>query len=307
MPRLKHPDYKVDPDRGQSRTSAKQATLMDVPVYQDREQTRAGLRDLDSMVEGTPGLNRLQRDRERIFPRETNAALGHPVMQRRLPAPSDVRVPISARQRNQRSRQRRAVQERMPLAQLQAQHDLVSTHARWSRFNQQLSDAAGDVQALPEADQQQIRRVDRAIQSYERGNDRGHVLYSNVLMPAYINASNADGFVARNFAPGRRLEFDRFTQATHQLHETRDQVGSTAQAVTFEIETRRGAYLGQSDKRDNTQHLLPRGMQFEVVGSHQASFIDRSGRRQQCMVVQLRDATTEPTEPSTSSHSGPRR
>lgn len=294
MPRAKHPDYQVDADRGRSVTASKRATLMDVPVYQDRATTRAGLRDLDSMVEASPGLSRLQRDRERIFPRETNAPVRHPVMQRRLPAASDVRAPISARQRNQRSRQRYAVQDQVPLAQLRAERDLVTSPATWTGLNQQLSDAAGDVQELPDAAQQQVRRVDRAIQAYEAGNERGHVLYTNVVMPPYINSSNADGFITRTFPAGRRFAFDRFTQATHQLHETRGPLGGLPQVVTFEMETRRGAYLGQSDKKDNTAHLLPRGMEFEVVGSHQASFIDRAGRRQQCLVVQLRDVTPEP-------------
>lgn len=293
MPRAKHPDYRVDADRGRSQTAAKRATLMDVPVYEGRADTRAGLRELDSMVESSSGLTRLQKDRERVFPRETNAEVRHPVMQRRLPAATDVRVPISARQRNQRSRQRRVVQDGMPLAQLRAQRELVGSPAVWVRLNQGLSDAAGDVQALPEADQQLVRRVDRAIQGYERGNDRGHVLYTNVVMPGYINSSNAEGFIGRTFPAGRRFAFDRFTQASHQLHETRGVLGGLGQVVTFEMETRRGAYLGQSDKKDNTHHLLPRGMEFEVVGSHRASYVDRAGRRQQCLVVQVRDVTGE--------------
>ena len=62
---------------------------------------------------------------------------------------------------------------------------------------------------------------------------------------------------------------------------------------SFEVQTRRGAYLGQSDKKDNTQHLLPRGMEFEVVGVQEASYRSPDGRTGSRMVVQLRDVTPD--------------
>lgn len=299
VPRAKHPDYRVDPDRGTSSTAAKRAQLLDADVHDARESDRAGLRELDTMVEGMAGLNRLQKDRERIFPRATTAELGHRRMLRQLPEASAVRVPLSARQRNERSKDRRAIHQHLPLAQLRAQRQLVTDPNRWQSVNDQLSDHLGDLQELPDAEQQRIRRVDRSIQAYEKINDRGHVVYTNVALPGYINAQNVEGFIRNNFEPGRRLTFDRYTQATHQLHETRETLTSeekarSGQVVTFEMETRRGAYLGQSDKRDNTQHLLPRGLEFEVVGVHQATYRDPHGRRGRCLVVQVRDVTPEP-------------
>lgn len=299
MPRAKHPDYRVDPDRGTSSTASKRAQLLDVDVHDARESDRAGLRELDTMVEGMAGLNRLQKDRERIFPRATTAELGHRRMLRQLPEPSAVRVPLSARQRNERSKDRRAIHQHLPLVQLRAQRQLVTDLDRWQSVNDQLSDHLGDLQEFPESEQQRIRRVDRSIQAYEKINDRGHVVYTNVALPGYINAQNVEGFIRNNFEPGRRLTFDRYTQSTHQLHETRESLTGeekdrSGQVVTFEMETRRGAYLGQSDKRDNTQHLLPRGLEFEVVGVHQATYRDPHGRRGRCLVVQVRDVTPEP-------------
>lgn len=294
MPRAKHPDYRVDPDRGSAVGPDKRAVLLDLPEFEQRDQDRQGLRGLDDMLEGMPGLNRLQRDRERLFPRDTAADLRHPLMRRELPRPGQVRQPLSARQRNQRSKARRVTQDVMPLVQLRAQRALVTDPGRWSAINDRLSDATGDIQSLPDAGQAEIRRIDRSIQAYERRNERGHVVYANVSMPGWINGSNADGFIIKNFPAGRRVAFDRYTQSTHQLHETRSHVGGSQQVVTFELETRRGAYLGQSDKKDNTHHLLPRGLEFEVVGSHRAAFTDRDGRLQQCLVVQLRDITPEP-------------
>lgn len=294
MGRNGHPDYVVDPDRGSSATSTKNAALVDVDVSQQRGESRAGLRELDAMTETMPGLNRLQRDRERISPRGTTAELGDPRMRRQLPGPSTARAPLSARQRNARSKSRATTQQRVPLAQLRAQRDLVTSPERWRELNGQLSDEVGDIQALSETDQQRLRRVDRSIQAYERANDRGHVLYSNVRMPAYINQGNRSGFLANNFAVGDQVCFDRYTQATHQLHETAGHVDDPdGRVAVVEMETRRGAYLGQSDKVDNTQHLLPRGMQFEVVDVHQATFRAPDGATGTRMVIQLRDVTPE--------------
>lgn len=292
MPRNGHPDYVVDPDRGTSSAAAKNARLLDLDVHADRAEVRAGLRDLDSMTEGMTGLSRLQKDRERLFPRGTTAELADPRMRRRLPGDGQQRTPLSARQRNARSKSRRDTQGTVPLAQLRAQRDLVTQPRRWRELNDQLSEHAGDIQELANGDQDRIRRIDRSIQAYEQRNDRGHVVYSNVRMPWYINHQNLPGFLGNNFIPGSRVSFDRYTHATHQLHETASYLEDPdGRVAVFEIQTRRGAYLGQSDKRDNTQHLLPRGMEFEVVGVHRATYRTPDGSGGTRMVVQLRDVT----------------
>ena len=296
MPRRSDPDYTVDPDRGTSSTATKVATIMSPESSDARAETRAGLRDLDAMTEGLPGLNRQQRDRERLMPRATTADLAHPRMQRPLPTAAAVREPFSSRQKKARSKARIAVQDRMPDAQYEAQRRLATDPQRWARLNNELSDAVGDMQCLSDIDQQYLRRVDRSIQAYEQANDRGHVVYANVAMPPQINHSNLDGFVAHNFRAGDRLSFDRYTAGTHQLHETtRHAAGDTAGRVAvFEIQTRRGAYLGHSDSRDSTGHLLPRGMTFEVLGTHQARYATPDGETGTRVVVQLRDTTPEP-------------
>ena len=294
MPRQGRPEpYAVDADRGSGTVGAKKAQLLDVTEYVERGQARGGLRELDQMTEGLSQLTRLQKDRERIFPRATTAELGDPRMRRTLPARGDTRMPLSARQKNERSSDRRRTQATMPLTRLRAQKELVTRPDRWRQINDALSEHTSDIQALGEADQQRIRRIDRAIQAYERNNDRGHVLYANVAMPAYINHSNRERFVRNNFAPGHRFSFDRYTVATHQLHETASHVPDTGQVVVFEVETRRGAYLGQSDKKDNTGHLLPRGMRFEVVDVHPATYQTPDGKTGSRLVVQLRDITPD--------------
>jgi hypothetical protein len=59
----------------------------------------------------------------------------------------------------------------------------------------------------------------------------------------------------------------------------------------FEIETDRGMYLGRSDKVDDTAHLLPRGMRFEVVSAGQGRYRRPDGTIGRRMIVQLRDIT----------------
>lgn len=291
MPRQGHPDYAVDADRGSSRTPTKKARLLDTQVYLDRADTRTGLRDLDVMSGQMPGLTALQKDRERIFPRDRVAAAGHPRTIRTLPASATVRGPLSARQRNARSKTRIATQTTMPLTQLRAQRTLVNSPEQWQSVNDLLSEAVGDVQELPASEQEQIRRIDRSIQAYERRNSRGHVLYTNVQLPGYINPGNVTGFVRNNFAAGDRVAFDRYTAATHQLYETAAQTPDGGSVVVFEMQTRRGAYLGHSARIDNTQHLLPRGLEFEVAGVETVTFQDRHGSSGQRIVVRLRDVT----------------
>ncbi len=298
MPRRRDPDYVVDPDRGSGSVGAKLADIVSPESAQSRGEARAGLRDLDSMTEAMPGLTRQQRDRERISPRATTAELGHPRMQRSLPTADQERVPFSSRQKKARSKTRIGVQGQLPAAQYQAQRALMTNPRRWHELNDALSENTGDVQALSDAQQQVVRRVDRSIQAYERSNDRGHVIYANVAMPYQINHSNLAAFVEHNFHAGDQISFDRYTAGTHQLHETtRYAAGDTAGRVAvFEIATRRGVYLGHSDSQDNTAHLLPRGMEFEVVGSHEATWRSPDGSTGTRVVIQLRDITPEPAD-----------
>lgn len=290
--RRANPDHVLDPDRGSGSVGTKVARAVGLDEAADRGQDRAGLRDLDAMTEGMSGLSRMAKDRERLTPRGTTAPLGHPRMERQLPEAGQVRLPFSARQKNERSKDRVSTQAGMPRVQFQAQKQLVTDPGQWRKVNDRLSDEVGDVQALPEQDQQRVRRVDRAIKAYERHNDRGHVVYTNVQMPDHINHSNARAYLDGIYEPGQVLEFDRYTAATHQLHETSGYLSDrSGRVVVMEMQTRRGAYLGQSDKKDNTGHLLPRGMRFEYVGVHEATYQSPDGTTGTRTVVQLRDIT----------------
>lgn len=296
VPRSADPDgHVLDADRGRSTPGVKQAQMIGRTEGRDREDTRAGARELDDMVEAMPGLSRMQRDRERAMPRPTPAEVPYPVMARRLPEPDAVRVPLSSRQRKARSKAKRAAQERLTGTQYAAVHELISAPQTWDRINAALSDAAGDAGALDDGTRQRIQRIDRAVQVFEAHNDRGHVVYANVKMPAAINRSNLGGFVRNQFAVGTGVHFDRYTGGRHTLHELEDPQIPADRTVVFEMQTRRGAYLGHSDGVDDTGHLLPRGMRFTVVGTHEARYRRPDGTEGTRHVVQLVDVGT-PTQ-----------
>ena len=290
-------DQVLDPDRRGTRAlSKRQAAIVAGQDMWDRSVDRDGIRDLDRRVENLPGLTRMQRDRERILPRNRVAELGHPRMLRELPDADQIRVPFSSRQKKARSKTRVEVFERTPQTARRAQKQMLTRPGEWRRLNDALSDATGDIQSLPEADQQQLRRVDRAIQRYEQANDRGHVIFTNVAMPYQVNHTSLLPFTEHHFVPGDVVEFDRYTVGSHQLHETTRYAGREAnqRVVAFEIATRRGHYLGRSDSMDDTTHLLPRGMRLEVVGTHEVAWQAPDGATGTRVVVQLRDVTPDP-------------
>jgi hypothetical protein len=274
--------------------ATKQAVVLGANEARDRALTRDGARDLDRAVEAMPGLSRQQRDRERAMPRDLTAAVS-PRRQRRLPRPDTTRVPLSSRQRKARSAAKRATQDRLPHTQYTALRGLVSDPGQWRQVNDALSDAAGDVQSLDDEQRAAVQRVDRSIQAYERSNDRGHVVYTNVALPHEVTEGSAAAFTRQSLLPGTTVCFDRFTVAAHSLHEVEPAAsGDHERTVGFEIQTARGMYLGRSDSLDDTSHLLPRGLRLRVAGHHNVTYRRRDGSQGVRQVVQLVDVDQLP-------------
>ena len=289
------PDYRIEADRGSSSAiSVKQSVALAPTEHERRAEERAGARQWDAEVESGQvvpasgrAMSRVQKDRARAMPRATPADIPDPRMERRLPTPGAVRTPLSSRQQKDRSATKIRVQRAAPKAQVREVSRLVSDEDRWQHLNDQLSVNVSDAQQLENQDLDSVQRVDRAIQSYERENQRSHVVYTNVRMPRFINSSNVDGYVVNVFQPGKRIEFDRFTMGAQNLHEM-DGVRAPA-VVAFEIQTRRGAYLGRSDSIDDTSHFLPRGMSLEVVATEHATYRRPDGSEGRRLVVQLKE------------------
>lgn len=290
---LAYPDAVLDVDRGSGKARSKKAAHVEVNEYDDRDQVRKGYQDMDDRVSADTRYSPSQRDAGRSSPRETNADLRHERMQRTLPAAGETRRPLSSRQRKARSIAKRTAQQKLSKTQYGAMRGLL-TDDGWRTTGDAVSEVAGDAQMLEPEQLRQVQRIDRAIQSYERGNDRGHVVYANVEMPWYINSSNVVGYVENNLPAGREVTFDRYTAGAHCMHELEPDPKASDRTVVMEIQTRRGMYLGGSDSVDRTGHLLPRGIRLRIAGSHTATYQRPDGSTAERVVLQMTDAP-EPT------------
>jgi hypothetical protein len=286
-------DGVVDLDAGSSSLGAKQAAVVAASTFQDRQQDRAGYRDLDTRVEQAPGLSRATRDRNRATPRDTSQPLGHPRKARHLPEPDAVRIPISARQRKERSKTKREAQDQLSGAVYRELDAVLTRPARWTQLNDALSAAAGDAQQLPESQLAAVQRVDRAIQAYEAGNDRSHVVYATVELPDYVTPDTVIPYVRARFRSGAEVAFDRYTGAAHCLHELDGDPHREARALVVEVATRRGMYLGRSGSLDDTAHLLPRGLRLRAGEVHDATYQRPDGSRGSRHVLRLTDTDQE--------------
>nr|WP_296774173.1 hypothetical protein [Rhodococcus sp. (in: high G+C Gram-positive bacteria)] len=279
-------DVRLDPEVGHGTSPAgKKAGYRPTEVYNDRGQDRRSARELDRMVE-EQRFTRARKDLERAFPRarvpDVDARKARP-----LPIPDSIRLPPSSRQRKARSVNKRTAQDQLPASGYKATAQLITEPENWSAVGAALTDVRGDAQHLDEKTRAHVQRIDRAIQTAEQNNDRGHVVYCAVTVPHElpVDAKN----LPSTLQTGSRLDFDRFTMATHAIHELDPILGDTE--VVFEMETTRGMYLGRSDSLDDTSHLLPRGMQWEVASTHQGRYRRPDGTLGRRTIVQLRDVT----------------
>ncbi|MFD7011189.1 hypothetical protein [Rhodococcus jostii] len=282
------PPARLDPEAGTSVTPAsKSAGYRPAATYADRAVERDSARELDAMVEDAE-FTRARKDLERAFPRATVPEVSQR-KRRELPIPDSIRLGLSSRQRKVRSVNKHRAQSSLPKVGYTAVRTLIDDPERWNTVGEALSAARGDAQQLEETMRSQVQRVDRAIQTAERFNDRGHIVYCAVSLPHAVPMEAVN--LPSTLQPGSRLDFDRHTMATHAVHELDSTLGE--RDVVFEIETGRGMYLGRSDSVDDTAHLLPRGMRLEVVSGGEGRYRRPDGRIGRRMLVQLRDITED--------------
>lgn len=271
-------------------------------AFNERAEARADSRQLDEMIQGSRGFTQSHKDSQRSHPRETNADL-RPRMHRELPHPDEVRVPISARQRRERSKAKHAAFEKTPRTERRAVAEMLGDDSpggldRWAGVNDCLSAVTGDLQHddITAETRLTCQRTDRAIQRYERLNERSHVVYTNVSLPA-LGPGGLYDTAQEKFTQGQVLEFDRYTMAAHTMHEIEpERTADTERSVVLEISTRRGMYLGRSTGSDDTSHLLPRATRYEVVGVTPAVYVTPGGELTERTVVQVRDVSDEHEE-----------
>ena len=283
---------RVDVDRGHDQPGMKVMTVISTDEFDARAADRAGNRDLDRAIQNSSGYRQSSKDAGSAFPRDATGDLRHPAMARRLPIPDSRRTPISSRQKNARSKLKREVQQRLSQTQYEEFARLLGSPEAWTALNDELSDSIGNAQELSETSRRRTRRLDRGIQDFESGCGREHLVYARVQLPLYVPREKALEYVRARFAAGDEVAFDRYTLATHQMHEHERYSEGEGVSILLEIETKRGMYLGGSDGRDDTSHLLPRAMLTTVAAEpHVATYRRPDGTGGSAIVVQIRDAT----------------
>lgn len=290
--------WRPDVDLGRDAPGQKVVASISETDFARRASDRASNRELDQMIQSTPGYRQSSRDAGSAFPRDATDEPAHPALSRRLPFQDEIRQPLSGRQRAVRSKLKNQTQDRLSGAQHREVSRLLESERAWADLNDELSQHAGDMQELTPASRRRTRRVDRMIQSYEvDGRGREHVVYARAELPHYVPPSKAMDYVREHFGLGQQMTFDRYTLGTHQLHEHDPFIDTGSTVIIFEIKTKRGMYLGGSSTSDQTAHLLPRAFDTRVVGAaHPARYRRRDGSEGHVIVVQISDdPTQEPT------------
>lgn len=278
-------DY--DMDRiGTTDPKLKAAGETDSQAKQERAANREDLRLMDSEMSSTPGYSTAHVDSQRHMPASKAGDL-NPRKATGLPEKGSVREPVSSWQRRQRYTASLASQEATPMTEQETAADMLSGSQTWLRVNDQLSKHTGNAHELDPADEKIARRMDRTIQRFERRNDRSHVVYSNVVIPANVSTP---AVYANTLAEGEIVDFDRYTAAAHNLHETEDYWAGD-RMVTLEIATRRGRYYGEGARGEQTGHLLPRGLRLAVIGNERVAYTRPDGSTGHRHVIQLADVS----------------
>gem|GEM_PF-1213623 len=279
----------LDPDYNKAQALVNKAGQPITPAeLAQRFEDRDGNRELDFLVQHAPKMSQAHKDAQRAFPLDETQPLEDLRKDRSLPQPGEMRTLLSSRQRKERSKDKVAAQSTLSNAQYEDLGRLIRTDRgdHWNEINDKLHEAKGNATELDDATARRVRRIDRAIRAYERDNDRGHLVYCNVDMPRHINRTNLNGYARNQFEPGTLVEFDRYTAATHCLHEVEPYADPEA-SIAFEITTRRGMYLGGSDSAWYTPHLLPRGMRLYSHGQQVVQYQRPDGTTGSRVVVQL--------------------
>lgn len=282
---------RLEVDRGRGNLTSKKAKLTPTKDFLERMAERAGLRELGRMAKQMPGMHHRTVEANQVLPESAAQPLGHPLKARPAPDAQTGAKPLSARQKDARSKTRHEAMAASPQTELQDSHALTRSETTWNRVNDLLSETVGDVDRLPRRAQALVRRVDSFIRRYERRNDREHLLYANLQLPSSVNHSNIEGFLRKRAEPGSVQDFDRFTMATHQAHEAYDNATDPREPrVMVRMRTRRGAYLGQSGRKDYTGHIVPRGVQMVITDARQETFTRPDGTTETVWVVDMTDA-----------------
>ena len=252
-------------------------------IRQDAATSAAALDDTMTMQEA---------DARREVPRmRTDAA--NPNKNRSFAGSTTVRGMLSSNMKKDYSRTKRAWVQSLPKTRRRAVERTMSDRASLEGVNRALHSTVGMKSELPSAVRRRIEATDRAIQDYERTNDRQHIVYATLQAPRPHGNSrtalrNRLAAMAADPEETQGLTFDGYIPATHSLGNVSDSAD-----IVMEIRTRSGAYLGTSDTTPNSDHVVGRGRVLKPVGVHEVPYMTPEGSRGTRYLVQMDDVTPE--------------
>lgn len=251
----------------------------------DRTLNQTDAEALDEMM--TMG----EADARREVPRLREDSI-KPRKMRKLPQAGQERPMLSSNMKKEYSRTKRSWERSLPKTRRRALDNTMRDSASLEGLNRALRGTHGTKSELPPAIRRRAEAVDRAIQDYERTNERQHVVYTTLRAPRdHGNSRNA---VLRRLnemsqdPDSRPLTFDGYVPATHSLGNIANE-----KDIVLEMRTKSGAYLGTSDTTPNADHIVNRGRAFRVVGTHEATYVKPDGTRGTRTVVQVDDVTND--------------
>lgn len=236
-------------------------------------------------------LTMQEADARREVPRLRDDAV-RPRKLRKLPEPGQERRMLSSNMKKDYSQTKRSWETGLPKTRRRALDSTMRDSASLEGLNRALRGTHGTKSELPSAVRRRAEAVDRAIQDYERSNERQHIVYTTLRAPKdHGNSRNA---VLRRLnemganEESQPLTFDGYVPATHSLGNI-----DNDKDVVLEVRTKSGAYLGTSDTTPNADHIVNRGRSFRVVGTQEASFTRPDGSQGTRTVVQVDDVTDD--------------
>lgn len=237
-----------------------------------------------------------EADARREVPRLRMDA-ANPNKNRSFPGPAQVRSMLSSNMKKDYSKHKRGWVDGLPKVRRNAVQRVMSDRDSLEGVNRALHQVVSQRSELPTNVRRRVEATDRAIQDFERTNERQHVVYATLQAPkAHGNSRTAlrSRLMAMSTMAGSEdaqgLTFDGYIPATHSLGNVTD-----GPDIVMEIRTRSGAYLGSSDTTLNADHVVGRGRVLQPVGVHEVPYVMPDGSRSTRWVVQMDDVTPDQT------------
>lgn len=224
----------------------------------------------------------------------------NPNMARSLPGRDEIRSNLSSNRKKDLSRQKNIAFSGMPKQRKVLVFNITEHTGPMERLNRRLAEVVGDVDQLSTYEARRVRSLDLAISDIEKTNRREHVVYAPLFSPDRKPETVLEHFrntLQRNAEMGpsnqRTEDFDRYVVADHNLANL-DRFGGE---IVAEIRTTRGSYIGGSDSVKEAEHVLPRGMRYNIIGIQEnVTYIRNDGSQGQRTVVQLEDSNINQEE-----------